>query len=64
MSRQGRDWIVEGRLIQGFDYENQAWVQSGYYLDCGHEDQACGCYGREHQGEKTKRQWPEKGGSA
>lgn len=54
MTRLSRDWYVEGRLIQGFDYDHQAWVQSGFYLDCGHKkDLLCGCYGRKHKGEAT-----------
>ena len=38
--------------VNGFDYENQAWVINGLYIRCGHpESMNCGCYGREHQGE-------------
>jgi len=43
------------RLINGYDYENQAWVMAGHYVNCGHPaEMNCGCYGRKHQGEKTK----------
>ncbi len=54
MTRTSRDWYHEGRLIQGFDYDHQAWVQSGFYLDCNHKRELmCGCYGRKHKGEAT-----------
>jgi len=44
----------EGRLMNGYDYENQAWVKDGHYLRCGHpEGMKCRCYGKEHEGEKT-----------
>ncbi len=43
------------RLIDGYDYENQAWVKDGKYVRCGHpEEMNCGCYGREHEGEETQ----------
>lgn len=55
MTRLSRDHFdTSGRLIEGFDYDNQAWVQLGVYLDCGHKkDLLCGCYGRKHKGEET-----------
>lgn len=35
-----------------YDYANQAWVQDGRYVRCGHpEVMACNCYGRLHAGE-------------
>lgn len=38
--------------VNGFDYENQAWVVAGRYESCGHpQTMACGCYGRIHAGE-------------
>ena len=44
----------DGRLMYGFDYDNQAWVHNGKYVRCGHPDSMnCGCYGKEHEGEKT-----------
>jgi hypothetical protein len=65
MSRESNDHHVNGRLIDGFDYENQAWVRHGRYLNCGHSaHQPCGCYGREHQGEKTKEHFILLGGKA
>ena len=42
------------RLINGYDYDNQAWVIDGKYVRCGHpENMDCGCYGKEHEGEQT-----------
>jgi hypothetical protein len=63
MTRLSRDHFnTSGRLIEGFDYDNQAWVQLGVYLDCGHvPDSLCGCYGRKHKGEETPT--PAKGGT-
>ena len=43
----------EERLINGFDYKNQAWVKDGKYQSCGHP-QACRCFGKKHAGEETK----------
>lgn len=34
-----------------YDYTKQAWVRGGRYVNCGHIDPFCGCYGRIHQGE-------------
>ena len=43
-----------GRLMGGYDYQNQAWVVAGKYVRCGHpEAMNCGCYGRLHAGEET-----------
>lgn len=45
---------VGGRLRDGYDYTNQAWVVDGKYVRCGHlESMDCGCYGRVHAGEET-----------
>ena len=53
--RTSNDEYKDGRLINGYDYENQAWVVDGRYIPCGHPaDMDCGCYGRSHAGEKTK----------
>jgi hypothetical protein len=42
--------------ITGFDYTNQAWVQNGRYLRCGHPtEMECDCFGRTHQGERPSR---------
>ena len=50
--RASGDAYITGRLIDGFDYERQAWVVNGRYIRCGHLD-ACDCYGRLHEGELT-----------
>ena len=52
----------DGRLIHGYDYDNQAWVINGVYLKCGHAaSRNCKCYGRLHEGEasqiKEVNQW-------
>ena len=52
--RTSNDTFINGRLIHGFDYDNQAWAKDGVYLRCGHpENMDCNCYGRIHAGEKT-----------
>ena len=33
-----------------YDYRNQAWVENGRYMRCGHAD-PCSCFGRLHAGE-------------
>ena len=51
-----------GRLINGYDYKNQAWVLGGCYVSCGHPaTKKCNCYGRLHDGEETKADRPEHG---
>lgn len=38
-----------------YDYENQAWVENGKYVRCGHpEHMNCGCYGKAHEGEAAQ----------
>jgi hypothetical protein len=56
MSRESNDLFDRaGRLIQGFDYDRQAWVQHGRYVACGHPAaMRCNCYGRLHAGENTR----------
>jgi len=45
----------EGILLNGFDYDYQAWVKDGKYVRCRHlESLACGCFGREHEGQPVK----------
>jgi hypothetical protein len=57
MSRTSTDQYSNGRLINGYDYDNQAWVRNGRYVRCGHPGAMdCGCYGRKHQGEATTQQ--------
>lgn len=53
--RMSGDEYKNGRLINGFDYNNQAWVENGKYVRCGHPKKMnCRCYGRIHEGEETK----------
>lgn len=48
--------IKEKFLTNGYDYENQAWVEKGKYIRCGHpESMKCRCYGRLHEGEKYSK---------
>lgn len=56
MSRISQDQFDgQGILLNGFDYENQAWVKDGRYVRCGHpETMNCGCFGRAHQGEPVR----------
>ena len=55
MSRESNDHYQDGRLIDGFDYDVQAWALQGRWTDCGHpKEMNCRCYGRIHKGERTK----------
>jgi hypothetical protein len=55
--RLSRDEFQGGRLWNGFDYQNQAWVVDGKYVKCGHsETMRCSCYGRIHEGEETRKE--------
>jgi hypothetical protein len=39
-------------LLNGYDYQNQAWVTDGRYDSCAHpREMHCTCYGRIHAGE-------------
>ena len=51
--RTSNDDLISGRLINGYDYNNQAWVVDGKYVNCGH-NYDCNCFAREHAGEMTK----------
>ena len=52
MSRTSTDEYLNGRLFNGYDYKNQAWVVNGRYMTCGHPGQMnCRCFGRVHAGE-------------
>ena len=43
-----------GRVVDGYDYENQCWVVGGIIQRCGHPfEMDCGCYGKLHAGEKS-----------
>jgi hypothetical protein len=61
MSRESGNVVIGGRLIDGYDYKNQAWVKDGVYQDCGHPYQIsgmmynrpCGCFGRRNKGIQT-----------
>jgi hypothetical protein len=37
----------------GYDYHNQAWVEDGKYVACGHGT-PCDCFGTRHAGEPIK----------
>lgn len=52
MSRESADQYVDDRLVNGYDYINQAWVMQGKYVVCGHVEAGilCDCYGRTHEG--------------
>jgi len=53
MKKSNKETVCD-RLINGYDYDNQAWVIDGKYVRCGHpENMDCGCYGKEHEGEQT-----------
>lgn len=54
MTRLSKNEIVGGRLINGYDYINQAWVLAGKYVTCGHpEVMDCDCFGRKNVGVQT-----------
>lgn len=53
--RVSGDEYENNRLINGYDYDNQAWNVDGVYIRCGHpEGMDCGCYGRLHEGEESR----------
>jgi hypothetical protein len=59
MTRTSNDVYLGGRLIDGYDYTNQAWVIDGRYVACGHpQSMDCGCFGRVHAGEETNGTLP------
>jgi hypothetical protein len=46
--------IKNNILINGYDYDNQAWVKDGKYVRCGHPaNMNCNCYGKTHEGEEA-----------
>lgn len=57
--RTSQNKFQNARLIDGYDYENQAWVIGGKYIACGHPRKdghmTCNCYGTLHEGEETKQ---------
>ncbi len=57
MTRVSDNFYIDGRLHDGYDYANQAWVQNGVYVRCGHLDPMnCQCYGKLHEGEVPQKQ--------
>ena len=47
-----RNKYKDGKLYNGYDYDNQAWVLKGKYVKCGHsENMNCQCYGKIHEDE-------------
>lgn len=53
--RASGDRYVNGKLYDGYDYKNQAWVRGGKYVRCGHaESMICGCFGKVHEGEQCE----------
>ena len=56
MTRLSNDEYKDGRLYNGYDYQHQAWVKDGVYVDCGHSKGInCGCYGARHKGRKPSK---------
>ena len=55
MSRESSDELApDGTILNGYDYDKQAWVINGRYSPCAHPDaMKCDCYGKAHQGEKA-----------
>lgn len=52
--RLSNDEVVGGKLVNGYDYKNQAWVVDGVYVDCGHpQSMECACFGRVNKGMQT-----------
>ena len=52
--RTSDNYITDGKLQDGYDYEKQTWVKDGKYVRCGHpESMNCQCYGRLHENEQT-----------
>ena len=65
MSRESSDELINGELINGFDYDMQCWVEEGIILRCGHLGDSCKCIGRVMEGEShaaTKRNWERNAG--
>jgi len=55
MTRTNGDYYKNGRLMDGYDYERQAWVLGSRYQRCGHPaSMNCQCYGRLHENEETE----------
>ena len=41
-------------VISEYDYTNQAWLENGRYVPCGHSFD-CDCYGKKHAGQPVDR---------
>jgi hypothetical protein len=54
--RTSSDHYDNGRLIDGYDYKNQAWVTGGVYAQCGHRTPLAHCYACHNHGQPTKEQ--------
>ena len=53
--RESGNEFEDGKLINGYDYDRQAWVENGRYVRCGHRDaMLCNCYGKLHAGEEAR----------
>jgi hypothetical protein len=53
--RTSNDEYRDGRLVNGYDYKNRAWVINGKYVKCGHPNTMdCNCYGKIHEGKDTE----------
>lgn len=53
LMRTSTNKYIGGRLVNGFDYENQFWVLDGIIRDCGHpREMDCGCKGRKMAGQQ------------
>lgn len=49
------DEYKDGKLYNGYDYVNKAWVVDGKYKRCGHkESMDCTCFGKVHEGESPQ----------
>lgn len=52
MSRVSKDHFdAQGNLVDGYDYDLQVWVLSGYVQECGHMNKDCGCNARIYAGQ-------------
>lgn len=52
MSRLSKDHFdAQGNLVDGYDYDLQVWVLSGYVQECGHMNKDCGCNARIYAGQ-------------
>ena len=53
--RQSTNEMVAGMIKDGYSYEHQCWIVDFVVQNCGHpQDMTCGCFGREHQGERVR----------